>query len=271
MNKPSYLNHLASSGIILKTADGVDIPVWELKVPEDQECLKNWAHRFRQNYCLDSEIDALREGTGLSRSQYLLSHVFPDETARPGPSIRSGDFAELLISDYVEFIRGYWVPRSKYAEKESRNESAKGADILGFKLIDSKTANPLDELLTYEVKAQLTGNKYSDRLQVAINDSSKDFVRSGISLNAAKRRFVRANDLDNAGLIARFQNMGDRPFIYRCGAAAVLSDDAYEEAVIAKSVASAHLNHQNIELLVIKGNSLMVLAHSIYQKAADEA
>ena len=65
----------------------------------------------------------MRAGTGKSRSQYLLDLVFPDRANAPGPGVRSGDFAELLISDYVEFILGYWVPRGKYAEKGSRDET----------------------------------------------------------------------------------------------------------------------------------------------------
>ena len=123
MSSPIYLKFLTDTGQIVNTDEGRAIPVWELSVPShDDACLKDWAFQFRQNYCLDADIDALRDGTGLSRAQYLLNFAFPDEKSAPGPSIRSGDFAELLISDYVEHVLGYWVPRGKYAEKESRDE-----------------------------------------------------------------------------------------------------------------------------------------------------
>ena len=120
------------------------------------------------------------------------------------------------------------MPRGKYGEKESRNESAKGVDILGFKVVAVNKPSAQDELLTYEVKAQFTDREYQGRLQTAIDDSDKDFVRSGISLNAAKRRFVKGKDQDKINLISRFQNIADRPFIFRSGAAAMLSGKAYD-------------------------------------------
>jgi hypothetical protein len=260
--KPTYLSHLILSASTITTVDGHIVPVWELTIPDDPACLANWATHFRQHYCLDSEIDAFRDGTGMSRAEYLLTYVFPDA---------KGDFAELLISDYLEFMMGYWVPRGKYGHKESRNESAKGADILGFRILNVKTSSPADELLTYEVKAQLTGGKYKDRLQVAVDDSSKDFVRAGTSLNAAKQRLIRAGNMLDAERVSRFQNINDRPFIFKSGAAAVLCGDAYDAAKLGLTETSKHSNKHNIEMVVVRGQDLMALTHALYQKAADEA
>lgn len=270
MTVPIYLKNFVDTGQVITTNEGITIPLWELSVPDDEECLKEWASLFRQNYCIDAEIDDLRSGLGISRKDYLLSLVFPDETIKPGPSIRAGDFAELMISDYVEHILGYWVPRDKFAEKESRNESAKGVDILGFKLCPKGNANA-DELITFEVKAQLSGARYSGRLQTAIDDSDKDYVRSAISLNAAKRRFVRAKDQAKVDFIARFQNIADRPYIFKSGAAAMLSGASFNEAMLKASSVNAHTNKGNLSLIVIKGNDLMTLAHSIYTRAANDA
>jgi hypothetical protein len=52
-------------------------------------------------------LDRLRQGTGLSRGEYLDQNKFPDAQGAPGPSIRSGDFAEILIADYIEFTLAY--------------------------------------------------------------------------------------------------------------------------------------------------------------------
>jgi len=131
--RPAHLSCLTKVAKPLTTSDGYHIDVWELCVPSTVD-LSAWASLFRQHYCSDSEIDDLRTGTGLSRADYLTQLVFPDKSAKPGPGIRAGDFAELLISDYVEYLLGYWVPRGKYAEKASRDESVKGVDILGFRL-----------------------------------------------------------------------------------------------------------------------------------------
>lgn len=234
--------------------------------------LSEWASNFRQHYCSNSEIDALRAGTGLTRSEYLTQLVFPDKSAAPGPGIRAGDFAELLISDYVEHMLSYWVPRGKYAEKASRDESVKGVDILGFRLTNSSAPAPTDTLLAFEVKAQLSGGKYSGRLQTAINDSSKDYLRRAMTLNATKRRLRQAGEHDKALRVQRFQNLTDYPYIYRSGAAAVLSDMAYDESLLQSATKIAdHQNAANLELIVVRGKELMKLVHALYERAAREA
>ena len=120
---PSHLSSLTKCAETLATSDGRRIVVWELRVPPTAGYLSAWALNFLQHYCSDSEIDDLRAGTGLSRAENLTQMVFPDKSVAPGPRIRAGDFAELLVSDYVEYLLGYWVPRGKYADKSSRDES----------------------------------------------------------------------------------------------------------------------------------------------------
>lgn len=272
MSAPAYLKLLTNTGKVVQTDEGQSVPIWEIEVPPiDDPCLKEWAVQFRQNYCLDSDIDALRDGTGLSRSQYLLDFSFPDGRVAPGPSIRAGDFAELLISDYVEYVLGYWVPRGKYSEKESRNESAKGVDILGFKVVSLGKPDANDELLTYEIKAQLSETAYNAKLQEAIDHSHKDYLRTAISLNATKRRFIKGSDDEKINLIARFQNKNDRPYIYKSGAAAMLSTTAFDEEKLKSSTVKNHVNQKHLQLIVFKGSGLMALAHAIYKRAADEA
>ena len=187
---PPHLSGLTKCEATLTTSDGRHIDIWEL-VSTDSDYLSAWASNFRQHYCSDSEIDDLRAGTGLSRAEYLTQLVFPDKSVAPGPGIRAGDFAELLVSDYVEYLLGYWVPRGKYADKSSRNESVKGVDILGFRLTSPPAPSPTDTLLAFEVKAQLSGDKYTGRLQTAIDDSSKDYLRRAMTLNATKRRLLQ--------------------------------------------------------------------------------
>lgn len=255
----------------IDTCDGEKIEVLQLTAPTDTGVLSAWAKSFRQRYCLDEEIDELRDGTGLSRTDYLLDYVFPDSSAKPGPSIRAGDFAELLVSDYVEHVLGYWVPQGKYAEKAVRNESVKGVDILGFKVIDPSSPQPTDAMLAFEVKAQLSGAKYVDRLQVAVNDSSKDYLRRAESLNATKRRLIRAKDQEKALVIRRFQLLSDHPYHYRSGAAAMLSDASYDPDGLSATTTKKHENAENLQLLVIKGSDLMALVKSLYARAANEA
>jgi hypothetical protein len=269
---PSHLSSLTKCAKTLATSDGCRIDVWELCVPSTAACLSAWASNFRQHYCSDSEIDDLRAGTGLSRAEYLTELIFPDKSVAPGPGIRAGDFAELLVSDYVEYLLGYWVPRGKYAEKSSRDESVKGVDILGFRLTSPTASSPTDTLLAFEVKAQLSDDKYAGRLQTAIDDSSKDLLRRAITLNATKRRLRHAGQYDRALVVQRFQNLSDHPYVYRSGAAAVLSDSAYDETLLQTTTKVAeHKNVGNLELIVIRGKNLMRLVHALYERAVDEA
>ncbi|MFA6971879.1 MAG: Hachiman antiphage defense system protein HamA [Gallionella sp.] len=269
---PSYLSILTKCAKPLITSDGRRIDVWELNVPPTDDYLGLWASNFRQHYCSDAEIDELRDGTGLSRTEYLTQLVFPDKSAAPGPGIRAGDFAELLVSDYVEHLLGYWVPRGKYAEKSSRDESVKGVDILGFRLTTPMSPAATDTLLAFEVKAQLSDGKYTGRLQTAIDDSSKDYLRRAMTLNATKRRLRQADQHDRALVVQRFQNISDHPYVYRSGAAAVLSDSAYDETSLQMATKVAgHQNAGNLELIVIRGKELMKLVHILYERAADEA
>jgi hypothetical protein len=268
----SHLAGLTKCAKPLATSDGCKIDVWELSVLPTASYLSSWASNFRQHYCSDAEIDALKAGTGLSRAEYLTQLIFPDKSVAPGPGIRAGDFAELLVSDYVEHLLGYWVPRGKYAEKSSRDESVKGVDILGFRLAAPPSPAPTDTLLAFEVKAQFSGGKYTGRLQTAIDDSSKDYLRRAMTLNATKRRLRHAGQHERALVVQRFQNLSDHPYVYRSGAAAVLSDSAYDEALLQRSTKVAgHQNVKNLELIVIRGKDLMRLVHALYELAANEA
>lgn len=122
----------------ITTADGKPIKVFSFNYDSsDAETMSAWAKHFRNHYCPDEKIDFLRKGTGLSKKDYLLTLKFPDQTVTPGPSVRSGDFSEILISDYLEYILNYWVPRTRYSNKINRNSSPMGSDIIGFKLFDS--------------------------------------------------------------------------------------------------------------------------------------
>ena len=269
MPAPAYLQYLKQhESLTLNSGEACE--VWELVFPTDEACLKDWAWRFRQTYCLDSDIDILRDGTGKTRAEYLIDLVFPDKSIAPGPGVRSGDFAELLVSDFVEFMLGYWVPRTKYAEKSVRNESVKGVDIVGFRWND-QGHQPTDEMLTFEVKAQLSGGKYTDRLQVAVDDSGKDYLRAGETLAAMKRRMHLAGQHKQLLVVQRFQNVADRPYLLLSGAAAVLSDDSFDADSLKGTSIAAHNNAGSLRLITVRGSNLMLLANYLYQRAADEA
>src|SRR5699024_6982887 len=141
-----HLNWLQNTKQPLKSLEGKSIEVWDILHLPDADVLSQWAQHFRGHYGSIEEIDYLRGGTKYTRAEYLNKLKFPDKSTRPGPSIRSGDFGETLIADFLEYIMGYWVPRTRYDRKAVRNESTKGADTLAFKIHD-ETVDHADDTL----------------------------------------------------------------------------------------------------------------------------
>ena len=266
---PPHIQWLIDTGIRLKTADGKDIEVWEFRHKHDSLLLSEWAVHFRNQYCLDAQIDILRKGTGRSRMEYLTEIKFPGKTTKLGPSIRSGDFGEILIADYLEFICNYWVPMSRIS-RTIRDEADKGSDIIGIKIIHPRKFSLNDEMIVFEAKATFSNTK-RNRLQDAVNASNKDELRKGESLNAIKQRFLDKNKMENVKKIERFQNILDNPFIEISGAAAILENSVFDKTKFNETATSFHYNYNSLSLIVVKGENMMPLVHELYQRAADEA
>lgn len=271
MSAPAHVGWLARTKINLRAKDGSSIELWELNLQPDVKVLAAWAKHFRSHYCDDAKIDELRDGTPHSRSDYLLKLKFPDENLKPGPSIRAGDFTEILIADYVEYILGYWVPRTRYDDKTVRNESKKGSDVIGFMVHNPMKPNAADTLLIFESKAQLSGAKAKAILQEAIDHSAKDEIRRAESLNAVKQRLLDRQEAEAARRIARFQSPEDNPYECKFGAAAVFSAELLDHGVLVESDATAHPHRDKLGLIAISAPDLMAFVHQLYSLAAREA
>lgn len=262
-----YLKSLKKEKTLtLFTGENVDI--YNLEVITDPSVIKEWADHFRNNYCLDEKIDKYREATGLSRKEYLLQYKFPDKSNGFGPATRSGDFAELLISDYLEFLAGYYVPKDRYNLKFNRSTSSQGTDVIGLKLIDDQKS-PNDEMIVFEVKSKAQKTTGTNRLQDAINDSYKDYIRKGETLNAINQRAIDNDDTEKSKLVSRFMNEIDYPYNMKYGAAAVYDKAAYSEVECKNSVTDSTKAITINNLIVIKREDLMNLINEIYEKAAD--
>jgi hypothetical protein len=268
---PPHTEWLQDSGERLTTVDRRVVEVWELRHIEDQAILSAWAAHFRNHYCSDADLPDFVAGTGMTAAQYLVSIKFPDATIAPGPSVRAGDFAEILVADFIEFVLGYWCPRElRYQDRWNRNDSTKGCDVVGFKFASEARHDPNDELFIFEAKAAMSPTN-RNRLQDAVDDSAKDAVREAMTLNAIKQRFLERRDRSRALRVQRFQDMADRPFRRISGAAAVLDNGVFEAGFIAATDTEGHPNVGNLKLIVIRGAALMDLVHGLYERAGDEA
>lgn len=259
-----YLKWLVKS-ISLNTRNGLSVDVLELKHAPDNQILSRWATRIRNHYCRDEEIDEIREPTGLSRGEYLSTIKFPSKG-----HILSGDFAEILVADYIQFVLKYNVPRTRYEDKTNRNTSTHGIDILAFKILNKDHISSKDKLLTCEVKAALQGADKTTLIR-ALNDSKKDFtLRKAESLNAMRQRLRYKNRTEERLIVERFQNQVERPYREISGAAAVHSNHTWNDEVVTSSDTSDHPNSLFF-LLTIKGEKLMPLVYELYRRASDEA
>ncbi len=265
-----HLDWLHDTGEVIAISTGESVPVYEFAYDiANEETMSHWARHFRNHYCSDAEIEILKP-EGMSNAEYLLCLKFPDNSPGLGPSTRSGDFAEILVADYLAFLHEYYVPRTRYDRKIIGNESSKGSDVLGFK---QKNRNPSsdDELIIYEVKARLSENNVANTLQAAIDDSSKDEARLAESLNGTKQRLYDQQDFVGMGIISRFQQNVDHPYKTKFGAAAVLTDSSCCAETLAESSTQGHSSRAQLEMIVIRGPVLMPLVHSLYARAANEA
>lgn len=262
---------------VVQSACGKQVEVWELAHKPDDAALSEWARHFRNHYCLDSLIDSLRGKQ--DKKTYLIENKLPSTTGR-GPSIRAGDFGEILIADYLEWALNHWVPRVRWSGKVRRDESPKGSDVIGFKCSDVSKPSPDDVLTIIESKTKFSKKK-DNRLQDAINDSVKEERRLAESLNHVKQRLFELGQKDEMGRVERFQNPVDVPFASWYGAAALYSDDFFEEAEVSacdstsipckKGGTIKHPHQDKLFMVVITGSDMMSLVNELYRRAADEA
>lgn len=266
---PKHLNWLKKASSIT-TSGGKKVHIFNFQHETDDSILSSWAKHFRNHYCSDDEIDLLIENTEYkTKKDFLLSIKFPDTGKGLGPSTRAGDFGEILIADYLEYQLNYWVPRTRYDRKVVQNSSTQGSDVIAFKFVKTEeSAN--DCLAIFEVKTGLSGKKYTDTLQDAIDHSIKDNLRKAESLNAIKQRLIDRRKYSDAKKVARFQSPADRPYKDESGAAALISSEHLISKEIESSNTSKHPD-KNIMLIIIHAEEFMKLVHCLYERAADEA
>ncbi|MGL5352815.1 MAG: Hachiman antiphage defense system protein HamA [Clostridium sp.] len=250
----------------INLSDGNIIKVYNFNYGFSDDIMNGWANYFRNHYCLDEEIDFFRDGTGLSKEDYLLEMKFPDRSRSFGPATRSGDFAEILVADYLEYILNHYVPRTRYDRKTVRNESIKGCDVLGFIINDPSEAKADDCISIFEVKAKFSGTNKENRLQDAVNDSVKDPFRVSESLNAIKQRLFDKRDIEGCNKISRFQNKVDNPYQLNLGAVAMVNEALFDKDIYSLTDVSNH--DKAINLIVIKGVNMMELVHELYRRAS---
>ena len=256
-----YMNYLISENPIY-TDEGKQIEVFYLDIRNEPEIFQEWAKELRRNYCSDEMLKHMTEVSGMSASKYLNNNKLPSN-----PSVQSGDFGEIFVSDYLQSFENYLVPRTRFNSRENKDRPTLGSDVLGYKI------NPHDsvkaEVIVIEVKS--SASKRNDtiaknKLQEAIDGSNKDFIRFSTSIVASYEKLYSSNRAE-ADILSRFLNITDNPYQVTYAAVAIHSNYSYDIEVIKKVVAEQHLDSENLRLLVIHSDELMAFIKNIYLKA----
>ena len=236
----------------------------------DDDTLNTWASSLRNNYCEAHLLDSLIDGTGLSKEEYLKTMIFPNPSVPQGAATMSGEFGEILIFDYINFVLNYFVTRTRYLDKINPNMPVPGSDVMGYKIHDISKPNKSDRLIVAEVKTRssVNGKKLCEKtIGTAIDHSVKDRIRIGEPLNAEKRRLLNRSKFMEAKVVERFQNKTDNPFMVNFFAVAVLDSDLYSDQDVLTAIDNHHEIINSTNVLVIHSKELKLFLRDLYRRA----
>ena len=265
MDAPRYIRwFVEESSVTFK--DGKPITCYKLSYELNDDIFDEWALHIRRHYEADDELAESISATEMDIEDYLRKYVIPQKTDPFGPTARSNDFTEIMVSDLLQFVYGYTVPRCKQDNRSGKANSEHGTDILGYKYKNPVCKpQPDDELVAVEVKAGLSSDSY-EPIQKAVTDSKKyDAVRYAHTLNFYRKTLSRKGQKRQADDIARFQKKSENNFILTFIAAAIISRENIPQNII-------NIKCEDLELIsgakvfLFHGKQLMALAHEIYER-----
>jgi hypothetical protein len=254
--KPKYLTtttqiQLHQSGL------NCTIESFKLASEYDDTTLTEWALHIRRHYARDDQLASI--STIQPTDQYLRELIIPDEERT-----RTGDFGEILVADIIEHNKGYIVPRYKQFDRDDKNMSGQGVDIVAYKLKTPLTPQTDDELLLIEVKSSRAENRVAQSLRKAKQDYRRNLTRRALAVDNIRRRATMLNDLITANEIRRFQDQNAADFQETNGYAIVVSIDDMQY----------HIDHHNTKfkendeepVYVVYRAQLGNLIDSIYER-----
>ena len=254
-------------------SSGEEIQIYKLNSELlDDNSLNNWALGLRDNYVEEILLESLVQGTGLTQKEFLEKNIFPNHQNNLGASTMSGEFGEILVYDYINFVLKHYITRTRYLEKVNPDMPVSGSDVIGYKVKSINKPSKSDHLIVAEVKTRSSkvGNKNRScekTVKDAIEHSIKDRVRIGESLNAEKRRLLNRSRNDEAKIVERFQNKTDNPFTLDFFAVAVLDNELYSDQVVLDVVNTQHENIKSTNILIIHSKELKLFLRDLYRRA----
>jgi len=265
LGKPQYIKWIAKEqGVTFE--DGVPLNCYALDYTLDDNVLDDWALHIRRHYIDDDELAESIEIHKLSVEDYLRKYIIPQKNDEFGSTSRSNDITEILVSDLLEFILHFTVPRCKQNNRSGKSLSEHGTDVIAYKFYsDDKTPNKRDILCAAEVKATLTSNE-PDAIKSAVKDSFKDEQRFSHTLDHMRKKLKYLGNIDQALEVARFQQKSDMEYITRYIAAGVSSQPVIDKKVIIGIKGSDLVLKDNQRVFYIHGQKLMDLTHDVFER-----
>ena len=265
MQSPQYINWIAEEkGVVLE--DNTPVTCYTLDYIVNEDVFDDWALHLRKHYINDYALDESLSVTGLSVEQYLREFVIPQKSDEFGPTSRSNDITEILISDILEFVLDYKVPRCKQQNRSGKNQSEHGTDIIAYKFHrEDKMPSKGDELVAAEVKAQLTSTD-ADAIISAVTDSKKDEQRFSHTLDYYRKKLKSIGNISESNEVSRFQQKSEQNYKITLVGAAVSSQPSIPNEIIMGITDEQLRLETNQKIFYIHGKKLMNLAHEIYER-----
>lgn len=265
MDRPQYIDWLIEEkGVVINGTN--EVTSYRIDYSDNSTVIDDWALHIRRNYIKDQDLIESASINGLTIEQYLKKYIIPQKGEPLGATARSGDIAEIVVSDLLEFVMGYTVPRYKQMNRSGKNNSEHGTDIIGYKFYKiDKSPNDKDELVATEVKAELTSESY-DPLKKAIVDSRKDEDRLARTIDYCRKRMKEQNDLKTSREIARFLIKPENNYKVIYIAAGVGSRTTVDTNITLSTDGEELRISNGQAIFFIHGRKLMDLTHKIYER-----
>lgn len=87
-----------------------------------------------------------------------------------GATVRSADITEILISDLLEFVHQYSVPRYKLKNRSGKNNSQQGTDVIAYKY-KNEDKTPMIKMNWWQQKLKLPSliwSTHQSKMQLSI-------------------------------------------------------------------------------------------------------
>lgn len=256
--RPTFLDWVVSEDIV--SINGTPLKCFCINGAINDDVLDNWALHIRRHYIRDDELARNLAYRNLDSESYLRDWKIPDAA-----QIRSGDFGEIVISDLLQFIEGYEVPRYKQHGRHDKNNSEHGTDVIAYKVSDLNKPSKNDELVAVEVKSRASSSDLIGAIAAADKDSPKDKSRVGMTLEYFAERSLDAGDTKTSEELKRFLHAGEHPFKQEFSIGAVVGVDNVKKSLLETKETEIVISNAN-RVFVVHRAQLMELIHEIYER-----